>query len=107
VVGNGEFAMEALQAEGLGVAGGAGSGGRVARVPNGGVAGQRLERFLREDLRDQAHVCVEVEATAVRARDARGLLPAMLERMEAKEGEARHIFAGSEDSEDAALFLEG
>ena len=76
------------------------AGRRVARVPDRELAGERLELLLVEDLGDEAHVADDREAPAVGHRDARGLLPAMLEREEAEVREAGDLAVSRADSED-------
>ena len=84
---------------------GGAAGRRVPGVPDRDGALQRLQRALVEDLRDQAHVLVDEDLVAVADRDAGGLLPAMLQRVEAEVGELRDLLAGGPDPEDAAGVL--
>ena len=67
------------------------------------VAAQAGQRRLVEDLGDQAEILVDHHAGAVADRDAGGLLPAVLQRVEAEVGELGDLFAGRPDAEDAAL----
>jgi hypothetical protein len=69
------------------------------------VPGQRVERGLVEDLRHQPHVLVDQELLAVGGRDARGLLAAVLERVQTEVRELGHLFTGCPDAEDAAGVL--
>src|SRR5260221_10287977 len=55
---------------------------------------------LGEGLCDEAHLTVQIEASAIRRGDAGALLPAMLQRIEPEIGDACHILAGSVDAED-------
>ena len=84
---------------------GAGTGGRVARVPDREVALERVERGLVEDLRDQPHVLVDQDLAAVADRDPGGLLAAVLQRVEAEVGQLGDVLAGRPDAEDAAGVL--
>ena len=78
------------------------AGGRVPRVTDGDVAGERGERRLVEDVVDVAHLTHRTDARAVCRRDASALLPAMLQRVESEIGELRGL-AVAVDAEDAAL----
>ena len=84
---------------------GAGAGGRVARVPDREVALERVEGGLVEDLRDQPHVLVDQDLPAVADRDACGLLPPVLKRVEAEVGQLGDVLARRPDAEDAAGVL--
>jgi hypothetical protein len=55
-----------------------------------------------KDLRHEAHVAEHREPAAVGDRDARRLLPAMLQREEAEVRDTRDVAAGCADAEDAA-----
>ena len=63
---------------------GAGSGGAVASVPDRDVAHQRAHDLVVEDLSDQADLLVHQDVETVAHRDAGGLLPAVLQRVEPK-----------------------
>ena len=91
----------------LGVLPGAGAGRGVAAVADREVALERAQAALVEDLGDQAHVLVDQEARAVTGGDARRLLAAVLQRVEAEVGELGDLLAGSPDPEDAAGILRG
>ena len=69
------------------------------------LALERLERRLVEDLGHQAHVLVDQDLAAVADRDAGGLLPAVLQRVETEVGQLGDFFAGGPDAEDAAGVL--
>ena len=56
------------------------TGGRVARVTDRNLAGQRLQLLLVEDVREEANLAYDRQATAVRDRDPGRLLAAVLER---------------------------
>jgi hypothetical protein len=58
-----------------------------------------------EHVADEAHRAVDEVLLAVRGRDARALLAAVLERVEPEVGEVRR-FGVSVDAEDAALVVE-
>ena len=74
-------------------------------MPDGDVALEAGQRALVEDLRDQAHVLVDEQAAPVGGGDARGLLTAVLQRIEAEVGELGDLLAGGPDSEDTARVL--
>ena len=103
VVAQRERAVGAVDADGLGVLLAAGAGGGVAGVADGDVAGEVAEVVLLEDLRDEAHAAVHVDAEAVGGGDAGALLAAVLEGVEAVEGDAGDVFVRRVDAEDAAL----
>jgi hypothetical protein len=104
VVSEGELAIRALNTEGLGVLDTAGAGGGVAVVAYRDVAGEVTEVFLIEDLGDEAHSEVEVDAVSVGCGYTCALLPSVLERIESVESDPGDVFAGSIDPEDAAIF---
>ncbi len=84
VVGDGDGAHEIFAEKRLGVADFAGTGGGIADVADGGVAGEFFaEETGGEDLADEAHADVAVEGGAVGGDDAGGFLAAMLLRKEA------------------------
>ena len=106
VVGDGEPAEGEVGEERLDVAQPGSTGGGVAGVTDGGVAGQALDHGLAgEAVADQAGRLVMVEVLAVEADDAGGLLPAMLERVQAQ-GRVGRGPAMAVDGEDAALLVE-
>ena len=77
-------------------------------MADGGAALQPREHVGVEDVGDQPHVAVDVERLAVGGDDAGGLLPAVLEGVEAQVGEVGGLFglADGPDPEDAALVLQ-
>ena len=93
-----------LEQDRLGVAEAAGAGRRVAGVADRRDAVERAELVLGEDLRDEPHAGLQRELPAVGGADAGALLPAVLERVDAVEGEPRHIDGRRPDAEDAASF---
>ena len=82
------------------------AGRGVARVPDGHAAGKLGQHVVGKDLRDQAHAFDVGEMLAVGGGDARRLLSAMLQRVEAQVGLARGV-GMAVDGDDAALFVEG
>jgi hypothetical protein len=56
-------------------------------VANGGTAGQRGQRVCREGVCHQPQLPVGVQPAILRRHDARGLLPAVVERVEREEDE--------------------
>ena len=73
-----------LHREGLSVEQGRVPGGRVARVPDGQRAVHLRLDFFGEAVGHQAHRPVGAQGLAVGRDDARRLLPAVLQRMEAE-----------------------
>ena len=71
-------------------------------MPDGHVAAQGVEHRLVEDLGHQAHVLVDDDPGAVADRDARRLLAAMLERVQAVVGQLGDFLVRCPDAEDAA-----
>jgi hypothetical protein len=65
------------------------------------VAAQGAQHRLVEDLGDQAHVFVDEDAAALADRDARGLLAAVLQRVQPVVGEFGNFLAWRPDAEDA------
>ena len=70
------------------------------------AAAEPCEHLLVEHLRDQAHVLDDRDLALVGHGDAGALLAAMLQGVEAEEGEARHVVLRREDAEDAATVAE-
>ena len=68
------------------------------------LAGERAQVVLAEGLADEAQLAPRDDVpAAVRRRDPRGLLPAVLQRVEPVEGEPRGIVAGRVEPEDPAF----
>ena len=105
VVADGDLAVLAGDEEGLRLAYRDLARGRVARVADGGRAGQAVQTLLAEDLGDQAHRALRAEHVAAGGDDAARLLPAVLQLVEAEVCEARGIGVAV-DAEDAALVVE-
>ena len=105
VVGDGDEALGGFDADGLRVEQRGVAGGGVARVADGHVAGKLGEDVVGEDFRDQAHALDVGEVLAVGGGDAGGLLPAMLESVEAEIGLAGGV-GMAVDGDYAAFFAE-
>ena len=97
--------VRAVDEHRLGVLDAARPGRRVADVADGDVADQRGELGLVEAVVDLAHRPRQQHPVAVGARDARALLSAMLQRVEAEVGEIGRL-GMPEDAEDATLVAE-
>ncbi len=69
------------------------------------VSFQGLKRCLVEDLRDQAHVLEDQDLVAIGGCDARRLLAAVLEGIEAEVGKFCNLFTLGPNAEDATLIL--
>ena len=107
VVRERELALRAGDDQRLHVRVGARPGGRVARVADRVRAPEVGQDLLVEDLCDEAHLGEALDpGLAVGGGDAGRLLPAVLERVEAEEGESSHILAGGEDAHHAAGFAQ-
>src|SRR2546425_333490 len=105
VVAERDFALVAIDHDGLSVEKRLVAGGGVTRVADGQAA-----RELRDDARlknffDLAHRAVHVQLFAIARNDARRLLATMLEGVEAKVGEVG-CFGVAEDAEDTTLVVE-
>ena len=87
VVRDGDLAVRAVDQERLRVLELALARGRIARVPDRDVPGQRLQRLLVERFGHVPHRARDAQLLAVGAADAGALLAAMLERVEAEVGE--------------------
>src|SRR5581483_8935341 len=106
VVGDGEAAAGELGKERLDVALERAAMGRVADVADRTGAGEALDcDAVGKAVADQADPPLLVELAAVERNDAAGLLAAVLERMQAKDGQRRCIVV-TEDAEDAALLAQ-
>ncbi len=91
VVGDGDRAARVVDGEGLHVLEVRAARRGVAHVADGGRAGQRREILGAEDGLDEPHGAVGEEPLAVAGDDARGLLPAVLERVQPEVGEVRRL----------------
>ena len=87
----------------LGVLPGAAAGRRVADVADRHRPGEALQLLLVEDLRDEPEVAQGHDHPALAGGDARRLLAAVLERVEAEVGQARDVVSGRVDAEHAAF----
>ena len=104
VVADGDAPLGAVHGQGLGVDDVRRTGGRIARVPNAGMAYQTMQNIAGEDLRHQAHAPVDVEGLAVGGDDARTLLPTVLKGVEAVVGQFGGIRMPM-DAKDPAVML--
>ena len=105
IVADGDFALVAIDHDGLRVEDGLIAGGGITRVADGAVAGKFCENAGDEDFLDFAHGAVDVEVRAVAGDDAGGFLAAMLQGVKAEVGEVGG-FRMAEDAEDAAFVVE-
>ena len=90
---------------GLGVLPDAGSGCRIASVPDRNMAVQGVKGRLGEHLGNQPHVLVHPDVGAIAHRDTRGLLPAMLKSVEPEVREFGNLLVGGPYAEDTAGIL--
>ena len=67
---------------------------------------QPLDVLLVEHLRDQPHLLPHADVLTIADGDPRGLLPAMLQRVQAEVRQVRDVLARMEHAEDAALLVE-
>ena len=81
--------------------------GGVPAVADRDVAAQRGQRGLVEHLGHQAHVLVDHDSVAVADRDARGLLAAVLQCVQAEVGKLRYFLARGPHAEHAACVPRG
>jgi hypothetical protein len=106
VMGDGEAPLGELGEEGLHVAQARAAGGGVARVADGAAARQPIDDgLLGEGVADQADMALDVELGAVIGDDARRLLAAVLERMQAERDDGRRVLP-AEDPEHPAFVVE-
>jgi hypothetical protein len=89
----------------LGILPDRGSGRGVTAVPDSDMSLQRLQSGLIEYLRDQAHVLVDQDPTAVADGYPGGFLTAVLQRVKAEVGQFGDVFAWPPDAEHAARVL--
>src|SRR5580693_4286906 len=87
VVAEGDFALVAIDHDGLRVEKSFIAGGRIARVADRKVSRQLSEHAGLKDFFDVAHGAMQEEICAVARNDACGFLAAMLERIKAQIGE--------------------
>ena len=73
------------------------AGRRIARVADRDVAAELAEDIFVEDGAEQAHLLVRADRSAVGCGDARGLLSAVLERIQREEREAGCVASRRED----------
>ena len=103
---DGEAAAVELGEQGLHVAQDRLAGGGIARVANRGTAGQPVDhRPLGEVVADETKTPLQMKAFAVIGDDARGLLAAVLERVQAEGGDGGGVLV-IEDAEHAALLAQ-
>src|SRR5436190_1667675 len=105
VVAERDFALVAIDHDGLCVEKSFIAGGGIARVTDGGAAGKFVQNIGRENFFDFAHGAMRVEFVAVAGDNASRFLAAMLERVEAEIDELCR-FGVAEDSYDAAMVVE-
>ena len=72
-------------------------------MADGDVAGEVAEVLFVEDLGDEAHAGAGVDLVAVCGGDAGAFLAAVLQGVDAVEGDAGYVFAGGVHPEDATF----
>ena len=88
----------------LGVLPGVRAGRRVADVADRELAGERAQVVLGEHLADEPELAARDDVPAAVGRgDARGLLAAVLERVQREVRQTRHLVTGRVQSEHSAL----
>jgi hypothetical protein len=104
VVGDGHAAALKVGEHRLAVAQEAAAGGGIAGVADRRGAGQAMDeiRSPGKGVADVAQVALGVKALTVEGGDAAGLLPAMLQGVQAQRHDGRGV-RNAEDAEDAAL----
>ena len=105
VVPEGDRAAVAPAHEGLRVLPRRPPRGRVAHVADRHLPAETGQRLLVEHLRDEPHLLDHRDLTVVGDGDPGALLTAMLQGVEAEEGEARHVAFGRDDPEDPATVV--
>src|SRR5215472_567592 len=105
VVTQRDFALVAIDDDGLRVEQALVAGSGVTSMAHCEVAGQFRKHQRREDFFDFAHGAVDVKIKAVTRYDARGFLSAMLQGVETEVGELGG-FRMTEDTEDATVVVE-
>src|SRR5689334_8886971 len=80
-------------------------GRRVPDVADRALAGELRQLVRAEGVLDEPHRAMREELLAVARDDPRGLLPAMLERVQSEVGDVRGLGVAV-DREDAALVVE-
>ena len=104
VMGDGDLAAGAVHGKGLGIPEVGAAGGGVAGVADGAVADEVVEDFAIENLGDEAHAVVLVEAAIVAGDYAGAFLPPVLEGVKAVISEFGGIRM-SENAEDTAIMF--
>src|SRR6266436_3963159 len=105
IVAEGNFALVAVDHDGLGVKKSFVAGGGVTRVADGEAARELCEHARLENFFDFAHGTMNVQLLAVARDDASRFLAAMLKSIEAEVGEVGG-FGMAEDAEDTTLVVE-
>ena len=82
------------------------AGGGVAHVADGVLAAEAREHLLVEHLADEAQVLDDRDLAVVAHGDAGALLAAVLQGVEAEEGQARDVAPRRVDAEDATAVVE-
>src|SRR5207302_8681170 len=105
VVGDGDGAAGGVGRDRLGVPRLRSTGRRVPHVTDGAMPGQPSQALRAEYVGHPAHGLLNVELLAVGGRDARGLLPAMVEGVETEVGDVGR-FRMIPDAEHATFVVE-
>src|SRR4029077_11128008 len=105
VVAKRDFALVAINHDGLGVEQSLVAGRGIARMAYGEASRQLGEYARLKNFLDFAHGAMEKEIGTVTRNDAGGFLASMLERVEAEIGEVRG-FRMAEDAEHTTLVVE-
>src|SRR6266576_2446693 len=104
VMAEGDFALVAVDHDGLRVEQGLVAGGGVTRVADGEAARKLCEHARLENFFDFAHRAVQMQVRAVAGDDASGFLAAMLKRVKTEIDEVRG-FGVAEDAEYTTLVV--
>jgi len=105
IVSQGEPACWALDYDRLSVTGAAGASGGISVMSDGDIATELAQYRFIEGLGDQPHLGVIVNMLPIGGGDAGTLLAAVLEGIEAEEGEPGHILARCINPKKGTAFL--
>ena len=107
VVSHRQGALDVLEGQGLGVFPLPAAGGGVAHMAHGHGAIETVQHVGVEHVSHQAHILVEGEHPLVDGGDATGLLPPVLEGVQAVIGGAGTVPVGVADAEQSAFLVNG
>ncbi len=100
-----ELALVAIDEDWLRVGESCVAGSGIARVADGGIAGERREPLIGKNIGNESHTFYDAEFCAIGSAHSGSFLAAMLQGVEAEVGGFRGVGL-AENAEDAAMIVE-